>query len=102
MTITVLTSASGSPGVTTTALGLTLTWPESCMLIDGDYQQAVLTGYLQGHYVTTNGMVHVINAARISPDVEEAVWRQAIPLPDDDENGRRRLLLNGLSTGQDW
>lgn len=100
MTITVLTSASGSPGVTTTALGLTLQWPNSCMLVDGDYQQAVLTGYLQGHYVTSNGMVHVINAARISPDVEEAVWRQSIPLPDDEEDGRRRLLLPGLSTGQ--
>ena len=100
MTVTVLTSASGSPGVTTTALGLTLQWPDSCMLVDGDYQQAVLTGYLQGHYVTSNGMVHVINAARISPDVEEAVWRQSIPLPDDEEEGRRRLLLPGLSTGQ--
>lgn len=100
MTITVLTSASGSPGVTTTALGLTLQWPDSCMLVDGDHQQAVLTGYLQGRYVTSNGMVHVLNAARINPNVEEAVWRQSIPLPDDDEEGRRRLLLPGLSTGQ--
>jgi hypothetical protein len=101
MTITVLTSASGSPGVTTTALGLTLQWPGSCMLVDGDYQQAVLTGYLQGRYVTSNGMIHVINAARISPDVEEAVWRQSFPLPDDEEeDGLRRLLLPGLSTGQ--
>ena len=100
MTITVLTSASGSPGVTTTAIGLTLRWPDSCLLVDGDHQQAVLTGYLQGHHVTSNGMVHVLNAARISPDVEEAVWRQSIPLPDDDDEGRRRLLLPGLSTGQ--
>lgn len=100
MTVTILTSASGSPGVTTTALGLTLQWPDSCLLVDGDYHQAVLTGYLQGHYVTSNGMVHVINAARISPDVEEAVWRQSIPLPDDEEDGRRRLLLPGVSTGQ--
>lgn len=101
MTITVLTSASGSPGVTTTALGLTLQWPDSCLLVDGDYQQAVLTGYLQGRYLTSNGMVHVINAARIDPDVEEAVWRQSIPLPDDnEEDGRRRLLLPGLKTGQ--
>lgn len=100
MTITVLTSASGSPGVTTTALGVTLQWPDSCLLVDGDYQQAVLTGYLQGRYLTSNGMVHVINAARINPDVEEAVWRQSIPLPDDQKDGRRRLLLPGLKTGQ--
>ena len=44
MTITVLTSASGSPGVTTTALGLTLQWPDSCLLVDGDYQRYAVAG----------------------------------------------------------
>jgi len=96
MTITVLTSASGSPGVTTTALGLTLHWPESCLLVDTDYQKAVLTGYLEGATVTPNHLVHVINAARYTATAREAVWRQAIPLPDDDPDGRRRLLLPGL------
>jgi hypothetical protein len=96
MTITVLTSASGSPGVTTTALGLTVHWPESCLLVDTDYQKAVLTGYLEGATVTPNHLVHVINAARYTATAREAVWRQAIPLPDDDPDGRRRLLLPGL------
>lgn len=100
MVINILTSASGSPGVTTTAIGLTLHWPESCLLVDGDYQQAVLTGYLQGRHVTTNGLVHVMNAARISPQVRDAVWRQSIPLPEDDPDGRRRLLLPGLVSPQ--
>ena len=68
MTVTVLTSASGAPGVTTTAVGLTVHWPESCLLVDGDYQQAVLAGYLGGSQVTRNGIVHVINAARIEPE----------------------------------
>lgn len=100
MAITLLTSASGSPGVTTTAVGLTLHWPESCLLVDADYQQAVLTGYLQGRQLTSNGVVHVINAARVSPNVRDAVWRQSIPLPEDDPDGRRRLLLPGLVSPQ--
>ena len=82
MSVTLLTSASGSPGVTTTAIGLTVHWPESCLLVDADYQQAVLAGYLQGRQVPASGIVHVINAARISPNVREAVWRQSVPLPD--------------------
>lgn len=100
MTVTVLTSASGSPGVTTTAVGLTVHWPESCLLVDGDCQQAVLAGYLEGRQVTQNGLVHVINAARVDPDVRGAVWRQSIPLPDDDPDGARRLLLPGLPSAQ--
>ncbi len=100
MTVTILTSASGAPGVTTTAVGLTVHWPDSCLLVDGDYQQAVLAGYLEGRHLTPNGIVHVINAARISPDVREAVWRQAIPLPDDGPDGTRRLFLPGLTSAQ--
>jgi len=98
MTVTVLTSASGSPGVSTTALGLTLHWPDSCLLVDTDYQRAFLTGYLEGNYVTQNGLVHVINAARITSTVREAVWQQSVPLPDDDPEGPRRLLLPGLTS----
>lgn len=100
MAVTVLTSASGAPGVTTTALGLTLFWPDSCLLVDADYQQAVLAGYLRGGYLTPNSIVHVINAARISPDVREAVWRQSVPLPEDDPDGIRRLFLPGLVSAQ--
>ena len=100
MSVTLLTSASGSPGVTTTAIGLTVHWPESCLLVDADYQQAVLAGYLQGRQVPAGGIVHVINAARISPNVREAVWRQSVPLPEDNPDGRRRLLLPGLVSAQ--
>lgn len=98
MTITVLTSASGSPGVTTTALGLALHWPASCLLVDTDYQRAVLTGYLEGNHLTKNGLAHVINAARYTSAAREAVWQQAISLPDDDPEGHRRLLLPGLDS----
>ena len=38
MSLIVLTSASGSPGVTTTALGLALGWPRPALLVDADPQ----------------------------------------------------------------
>lgn len=98
MTITVLTSASGSPGVTTTAVGLTLHWPGSCLLVDTDYQKSVLTGYLEGSVVTPNGLIHVINAARTTSTPSKALWQQAVPLPDDDPEGHRRMLLPGLDS----
>lgn len=98
MTITVLTSASGSPGVTTTAVGLTLHWPGSCLLVDTDYQKSILTGYLEGNTVTPNGLIHVINAARTTSTPSKALWRQAVSLPDDDPDGHRRMLLPGLDS----
>lgn len=100
MTITLLTSASGSPGVTTTAVGLTVSWPDSCLLVDADYQMAILSGYLEGSHVSQNGLLHVINASRLTKNAREAVWRQSIPLPEDDPEGRRRLLLPGLPSPQ--
>ena len=100
MTITVLTSASGSPGVTTTALGLTLHWPDSCLLVDADHQQAILTGYLRGEVITPNGLLRLIDAARISPDLRDAISRQWIELPGDDPAGLRRRLLPGLMSAQ--
>ena len=34
MSLLVLTSAAGAPGVSTTALGLTLAWPRDAVLVD--------------------------------------------------------------------
>lgn len=100
MTITLLTSASGSPGVTTTAVGLTVSWPDSCLLVDADYQMAILTGYLEGSQSAQTGLLHVINASRLTSNAREALWRQSAPLPEDEPDGRRRLLLPGLPSPQ--
>lgn len=45
-----MTSASGAPGVTTTALGLALQWPNEVLLLDADPVggSAVLAGYYRG------------------------------------------------------
>lgn len=97
MSIHVLTSASGSPGVTTTAVGLTLSWPRSVLLVDYDHQQAVLSGYLQASDParTGHGILHVLDAAGRQTSLRNAVWDQSVPLPDDRPE-LRRLLLPGL------
>ena len=50
MAVVLLASATGSPGVTTTALGLALAWPRHCLVADCDRDpsQAVQAGYLRG------------------------------------------------------
>lgn len=50
MALIVLASAQGSPGVTTTALGLALAWPIPCLLIDADPTgaSAISAGYFRG------------------------------------------------------
>ena len=50
MALIVLTSASGSPGVTTSAVGLALTWPRPALLVEADPTggSSVLAGYLRG------------------------------------------------------
>ena len=50
MSSIVLTSASGAPGVTTSALGLALAWPRASVLVDADRAATptVMAGYLHG------------------------------------------------------
>lgn len=50
MALIVLASAQGSPGVSTTALGLALAWPRPCLLLDADPTgaSAIPAGYFRG------------------------------------------------------
>lgn len=50
MAIFTLTSAAGSPGTTTTALGLALAWPSEVILLEADPVggSAILAGYFRG------------------------------------------------------
>ncbi len=57
-----LLSASGSPGVTTTALGLTLSWPGSrAVLVDADPTggSPVAAGFLRGQYVLPEALIEL-------------------------------------------
>lgn len=80
MAVIVLGSASGSPGVTTTALGLALVWPRPVLLVDADPVggSAVLAGYFRGTVADAGAMVNLILAQRdghLSEELPEALIR---------------------------
>lgn len=66
MAVIVLASASGSPGVTTCALGLALVWPRPVVLVDADPVggSAVLAGYCRGTVAHNDAMVQLALAHR--------------------------------------
>jgi hypothetical protein len=90
-----LVSAGGSPGVTTTALTLSLGWPGQVILAECDPSGGdILAGLFAGHLPARNGLLALAIEAGQNPEgVAAALWPQLIEL--DDERGR--LLLAGLS-----
>jgi len=92
MALVVLASASGAPGVTTTALGLALCWPRPVVLVDADPVggSAVLAGYFRGGVAHNDAMVQLVLARRDGrlPDELRAVL---MPVPDSEV-----LLLPGV------
>lgn len=97
MPILLLTSAGGSPGVTTTAVGLALTWPRPVVLVDCDpgAHQSVLAGFLAGASAGGKGLLRVAEAHRDRRSLREVVLDQTMPLTDTDD--RRKLFLPGFT-----
>ena len=97
MAILLLASTVGSPGVTTLALGLALTWPRPILLADCDpgAHQAILAGYLAGRSSAGKGLLRVAEAHRDRRPLREAVLDQTLPLSAEEES--RRLFLPGLT-----
>lgn len=59
MAMIALTSASGSPGVTTTAVGLALSWPRPVLVIEADPTggSAILAGFLRGASINDASLI---------------------------------------------
>jgi len=92
MTLIVLCSAKGSPGVTTTALALGLTWPVGTggrvLVVDADPAGAdIASGYLQA--AAGPGLIGV--ATNRSANVVDAVAENAVAL----DASRTRLVVPG-------
>lgn len=89
MALLALASASGAPGVTTTAVGLTLTWRRAALLVDADpgAPQAVLAGYLGGQLATGKGLQRVAEAHRDRRPLLEVVSDETVPLTAIDHAG---------------
>lgn len=95
MAVFALLSAGGSPGVTTTALALTLSWPSQVILAECDPSGGdVLAGLLSGHMPASTGLLPLALEAGAGAEIPtDAIWRQLVELDEE----RNRLLLAGIS-----
>ena len=96
MSLIVLTSAGRSPGTTTTAVGLAVTWPAPVLLVDADRQpsQSVLAGYLHGADARGRGLGGVLQAHRERRPLESVLRSLHLPLTAEDE---ARSFLPGFA-----
>jgi hypothetical protein len=90
-----LTSAKGSPGVTTAALALTLSWPGRCVLAECDPAGgSILAGYLAGALPADRGVGELAVASLRGEDLCHLWWGQSVDLQPPH---RHRLLLPGIT-----
>lgn len=96
MTVIAMTSARGAPGVTTTALVLTLAWPRPVLLVEADVSgsSSVKAGHLRGEYGHELSLVNLALAHRNAALTLDTLRGQLIALTED----RGRLVLPGLAT----
>lgn len=90
-----LASARGSPGVTTAALALTLTWPRPVVLAEADPAGGtLLPGYMAGALPADRGIRELAVAALRGDDLAASWWGQLVDLQPP---ARQRLLLPGIT-----
>lgn len=94
MAVTVLVSASGSPGVTTTAVGMALAWPSRAVLVDADPRggSSVLAGYFGGQQSSSDAMTTLALSLR------DGSLRQVLPQVLTAFPGSQTTLLPGPRT----
>mgnify|MGYP001179600499 FL=1 len=83
MALIVLTSASGSPGVTTTALGLALTWVRPVLLVEADPTggSGLLAGYFRGQAAPSQSLIDLAFAHRAG-GLAQAIPAVSMHVPD--------------------
>ncbi len=96
MAIYTLCSASGSPGVSTTALGLALTWPRPVILVEADPSgsQAILSGYYRGSKEPAPGQRAIPGLLELSVEARQGRLQEQLPqlLMDEPKTNARFLL----------
>ena len=102
MAMLLLTSPGGAPGLTTTALGLALSWPRDVILVDADPcpGRAIESGFLAGRIPPRAGLIGLAAACRDGADPVQAMWEEIIPLPHDDDNKMVGLISGYGHLGQ--
>ena len=81
MAIVCLTSASGSPGVTTTAVGMAFSWPRPVLLVEADPTggSGVLAGFLRGTTPYDAGLIELALSPLGTADALREVVRPLSP-----------------------
>lgn len=97
MAVIVCTGGPGSPGVTTSALGLALTWQRDVLLADCEREpsQSVQAGYLRGLDHGGRGLGGLARLHRENRPIAPELVRHTVELPGPGEP--RRRLLPGFS-----
>jgi cellulose biosynthesis protein BcsQ len=80
-----LCSVAGSPGVTTTAVGLAEVWPRPVIVVEADPSKpsSIIPGYMQGQLDNTRGLLQLAVQAQRHGLTNEALWDQLVPLAVD-------------------
>ena len=103
MALITLTSASGSPGVTTAAVGLALCWPRPVLLVEADPTggSAIAAGYLRGGAAPSDSLIDLAFAHRDGtlleaiPSVTTAIRNTTVTLiPGTRAHGQARSLTS--------
>ncbi len=98
MPVILLVSASGSPGVTATGIGLCMGWPGGALLVDANQHptQAILAGYLHGIHTSPTGLQGLTQAAREGRALAPLLPTTTMPLTTD---GRCQFLPGFTNPG---
>jgi hypothetical protein len=94
MAIITLASVSGAPGVSTTAVALTLQNPKPTILIEADISRtsSILPGTLQGQVQHTTGLTEAAVADQRNDLTAQVLWDQTVELAPD------KVLVPGFRT----
>ncbi|MCC2593873.1 hypothetical protein LKO27_10700 [Tessaracoccus sp. OS52] len=93
MAVIVCASGPGSPGVTTSALGLALSWPGSVLLADCDREpaQSIQAGYLRGLDHGGRGLSGIARLHRENRPIAPELWHHTVALTEEPDVARRFL-----------
>ncbi len=82
MTLVVLASASGAPGVSSAVLGLALAWPRPVLLVEADPTggSTILAGWLHGHPPHHRGLLNLA-MVQTHGSLAEAIPEVVVRLP---------------------
>lgn len=96
-----LCSVAGSPGVTTTAVGLAEVWPRPVIVVEADTSKpsSIIPGYMEGQLDNSRGLMQLAVQSQRQGLGNEALWDQLVPLAPDLEKAdpaSRKYLLSAI------